>query len=308
MTLEEVRVLIDVPAGAVGDVLSEEELLRLRRTYAGTVTLVDRWLGELFEALRASGPARRLAPHLHVRPGGAAGRARLRPAVPPLALRGADPHPADRPDAEGRARRVASPGDRADGRPPPDHPLGARAPAQRSGPRPRPAPLDPRRTVQGPRLCLPGDGRRGVRDPDPPLAPDRAGRGRPRRASIHRTLPQARGPLGPERRRRRAPRGRRPARTDPPPIRRSDRPGRHRRTPAAPGPGRNSIRSTDPSDGGEGGHTPSPARFVSSNNRFNEEQPWAGRRTRRSCRPFGRADAGTDASRSPRRRHPGAKL
>ncbi len=55
MTLEEVRVLIDVPAGAVGDVLSEEELLRLRRTYAGTVTLVDRWLGELFEALRASG-------------------------------------------------------------------------------------------------------------------------------------------------------------------------------------------------------------------------------------------------------------
>jgi arylsulfatase A-like enzyme len=54
-TLEEVRVLIDVPAGAVGDVLSEEELLRLRRTYAGTVTLVDRWLGELFDSLRASG-------------------------------------------------------------------------------------------------------------------------------------------------------------------------------------------------------------------------------------------------------------
>jgi arylsulfatase A-like enzyme len=54
-TLEEVRVLIDVPAGAVGDVLTEEELLRLRRTYAGTVTLVDRWLGELFESLRESG-------------------------------------------------------------------------------------------------------------------------------------------------------------------------------------------------------------------------------------------------------------
>ena len=54
-TLEETRVLIDVPAGAVGDVLSEEELLRLRRTYAGTVTLVDRWLGDLFEALRARG-------------------------------------------------------------------------------------------------------------------------------------------------------------------------------------------------------------------------------------------------------------
>ena len=30
--------LIDVPAGAVGDVLDEAELLRLRRTYAGTVT------------------------------------------------------------------------------------------------------------------------------------------------------------------------------------------------------------------------------------------------------------------------------
>jgi arylsulfatase A-like enzyme len=54
-TLEEVRVLIDVPAGAVGDVLSEEELLRLRRTYAGTVTLVDRWLGDLFEALKRQG-------------------------------------------------------------------------------------------------------------------------------------------------------------------------------------------------------------------------------------------------------------
>ncbi|WP_435010394.1 sulfatase family protein [Tundrisphaera lichenicola] len=55
LTLEDVRVLIDVPAGAVGDVLSEEELLRLRRTYAGTVTLVDRWLGELFESLRQLG-------------------------------------------------------------------------------------------------------------------------------------------------------------------------------------------------------------------------------------------------------------
>ncbi len=54
-TLEDVRVLIDVPAGAVGDVLSEQELLRLRRTYAGTVTLTDRWLGELFEGLRALG-------------------------------------------------------------------------------------------------------------------------------------------------------------------------------------------------------------------------------------------------------------
>jgi arylsulfatase A-like enzyme len=53
--LEEVPVLLDVPAGAVGDVIDEAELLRLRRTYAGTVTLVDRWLGELFEALRRLG-------------------------------------------------------------------------------------------------------------------------------------------------------------------------------------------------------------------------------------------------------------
>jgi arylsulfatase A-like enzyme len=53
--IEDVPVLIDVPAGAVGDVLSEAELFRLRRTYAGTVSLVDRWLGELFDALRRMG-------------------------------------------------------------------------------------------------------------------------------------------------------------------------------------------------------------------------------------------------------------
>jgi arylsulfatase A-like enzyme len=53
--IEDVPVLIDVPGGAVGDVLTEAELFRLRRTYAGTVTLVDRWLGELFEALRRMG-------------------------------------------------------------------------------------------------------------------------------------------------------------------------------------------------------------------------------------------------------------
>jgi len=53
--IEDVPVLIDVPAGAVGDVLDEAELFRLRRTYAGTVTMVDRWLGELFEALRRTG-------------------------------------------------------------------------------------------------------------------------------------------------------------------------------------------------------------------------------------------------------------
>jgi arylsulfatase A-like enzyme len=53
--IEEVTALIDVPAGAVGDVLSEAELFRLRRTYAGTVTLVDRWLGELFAAMHRLG-------------------------------------------------------------------------------------------------------------------------------------------------------------------------------------------------------------------------------------------------------------
>jgi arylsulfatase A-like enzyme len=55
LDLEEVPVLIDVPAGAVGDVLDEAELLRLRRTYAGNVTLVDRWLGEFFAALKRLG-------------------------------------------------------------------------------------------------------------------------------------------------------------------------------------------------------------------------------------------------------------
>ncbi len=53
--IEDVAALIDVPAGAVGDVISEAELFRLRRTYAGTVTLVDRWLGELFQAMRQLG-------------------------------------------------------------------------------------------------------------------------------------------------------------------------------------------------------------------------------------------------------------
>ena len=53
--LEEVPVLLDVPAGAVGDVIDEAELLRLRRTYAGTATLVDRRIGLLFDALRRMG-------------------------------------------------------------------------------------------------------------------------------------------------------------------------------------------------------------------------------------------------------------
>ena len=54
-TLDEIKALIDVPAGAVGDVIDELELLRLRRTYAGAVSLLDTRLGLLFEALRAQG-------------------------------------------------------------------------------------------------------------------------------------------------------------------------------------------------------------------------------------------------------------
>lgn len=53
--IEDVPVLIDAPATAVGDDIDEAELFRLRRTYAGTVTLVDRWLGELFDALEKMG-------------------------------------------------------------------------------------------------------------------------------------------------------------------------------------------------------------------------------------------------------------
>ncbi len=54
-TLEDVAVLVDVPAGAVGDVIGEAELLRLRRTYAGCVTLLDAWLGKLFAEIKRTG-------------------------------------------------------------------------------------------------------------------------------------------------------------------------------------------------------------------------------------------------------------
>jgi arylsulfatase A-like enzyme len=51
LDVAEVTALIDVPAGAVGDVLSEAELFLLRRTYAGSVTYADHCLGELFRAM-----------------------------------------------------------------------------------------------------------------------------------------------------------------------------------------------------------------------------------------------------------------
>ena len=54
-SIDEVRVLIDVPSGAVGDVLDDAELYRLRRTYAGAVTMLDAQIGRFFEALRALG-------------------------------------------------------------------------------------------------------------------------------------------------------------------------------------------------------------------------------------------------------------
>ncbi|MFO0956108.1 MAG: sulfatase [Isosphaeraceae bacterium] len=53
--LEDVRILIDTPAGPVGDVLSEEELLRIRRTYAGCVSLLDDRIGALMQGLKGLG-------------------------------------------------------------------------------------------------------------------------------------------------------------------------------------------------------------------------------------------------------------
>ncbi len=55
LAIEEVAVLIDVPAGAVGDVLDEAELFRLRRTYAGCVTMLDAQIGVLMDALNRLG-------------------------------------------------------------------------------------------------------------------------------------------------------------------------------------------------------------------------------------------------------------
>ncbi len=172
--IAEVPVLIDVPAGPVGDVLSEAELFRLRRTYAGTVTLVDRWLGELFDAMRRLGrfedtllvftsdQGEPLGEHGYVR--------RFRPWLYEELI----PHAAHRAVCRcGHPARWSSPpGPGAKCRPLADHRLGFGFEADRPRPggtaRPRPAPLDPWRAVQAPRLRLHGDGRRGVRHPNPP--------------------------------------------------------------------------------------------------------------------------------------------
>ena len=52
---KEVRALIDVPGGWVGEVISDDELSRLRKTYAGAVTMLDTWVGRLLDELRDSG-------------------------------------------------------------------------------------------------------------------------------------------------------------------------------------------------------------------------------------------------------------
>ena len=115
--IEDVAALIDVPAGAVGDVLSEAELFRLRRTYAGSVTLADHCLGELFEAMRRLGrmddtllvftsdQGEPLGEHGFVR--------RFRPWLYEELIH----TPLDRPDARRPVRRDPPPGARADGRP-----------------------------------------------------------------------------------------------------------------------------------------------------------------------------------------------
>ena len=51
---KQIRSLIDVPGGWVGDIISDEELIRLRKTYAGAVTMLDTWVGHLLEYLETS--------------------------------------------------------------------------------------------------------------------------------------------------------------------------------------------------------------------------------------------------------------
>ena len=67
--IEDVAALIDVPAGAVGDVLDEAELFRLRRTYAGCVTSGRPLDWRAFRGHAPAGPHGRHTPDLHQRPG-----------------------------------------------------------------------------------------------------------------------------------------------------------------------------------------------------------------------------------------------
>lgn len=53
----EPRVLIDVPPSAVGDLITERELHRLRRSYAASVTLLDKQVGALLDAMQRLGRA-----------------------------------------------------------------------------------------------------------------------------------------------------------------------------------------------------------------------------------------------------------
>ena len=78
-------------------------------------------------AVRGHAPARthgRHARDLHQRSRRAAGRARICPPVPALALRRADSYSLDHPDAARPVRRHPAPGPRSDGRPLADHRLG----------------------------------------------------------------------------------------------------------------------------------------------------------------------------------------
>lgn len=55
LSAKEVRTLIDVPGGWLGEVISDDELVRLRKTYAGAVTMLDTWVGRLLDEMRDSG-------------------------------------------------------------------------------------------------------------------------------------------------------------------------------------------------------------------------------------------------------------
>ncbi|MBI1321983.1 sulfatase-like hydrolase/transferase [bacterium] len=52
---KDVAVLVDVPGGWVGDAITDDELVRLRKTYAGAVTLLDNQVGRLLDHLDRTG-------------------------------------------------------------------------------------------------------------------------------------------------------------------------------------------------------------------------------------------------------------